>query len=103
MLQLASRIELRGMSFDSEQRRLRFHDRDVPFTRQEWELLAILLTNPNRFFSAPDILRLGWKAGEHGADQVRIYVRRLRQKLEPLDLPCRLMSQHGRGYCLLFE
>lgn len=103
MLQLATRIEVRGMTFDSEQRRLRFQDREASFTRQEWELLAIFVANPNRFYSAPDILRLGWKAGVHGADQVRIYVRRLRQKVQPLNLPCQLISEHGRGYCLQFD
>ena len=29
-------------------------------------------------------------------------VHRLRQKLEPMQLPCRLVSEHGHGYCPAF-
>ena len=50
-----------------------------------------------------EIIRLGWRAGEHAAEQLRTYVHRLRHKLEPLDLPCQLLSQHGQGYCLTFN
>jgi hypothetical protein len=53
--------------------------------------------------TAREIIRLGWRAGEHEAEQLRIYVRRLRLKLEPLDLACRLVSQHNRGYCLIVD
>jgi DNA-binding response OmpR family regulator len=103
MLQMASRIEVRGMVFDSEERELQYNKRSALFTRQEWELLAILLTHPNRYFSASEILRLGWKAGDHEAEELRTYVHRLRQKLRPLELPCELSSQRGRGYRLSFQ
>lgn len=103
MLQMASRIEVRGMVFDSDERELQYNRRRASFTRQEWELLAILLTHPNRFFSAAEILRLGWKAGDHEAEQLRTYVHRLRQKLRPMELPCELNSQRGRGYRLSFQ
>jgi DNA-binding response OmpR family regulator len=61
------------------------------------------LSHPNRFLSAGEIIRLGWRAGDHEAEQLRTYVRRLRLKLEPLDIPCRLISQHNRGYCLIVD
>jgi DNA-binding response OmpR family regulator len=102
-MDIASSIEIQGMVLDGRRRRLIFADREVGFTRQEWALLSILVSRPNRFLGAREILRLGWRAGDHEPDQLRIYVRRLRQKLEPLSLPCRLMSQHGQGYCLDFQ
>jgi DNA-binding response OmpR family regulator len=97
------RTEIRGMVLDGATRRLSFRGSEVSFTRQEWELLSILLSHPDRFLSAPEILGLGWSAGEHAAEQLRTYVHRLRQKVEPLALPCQLLSQHGHGYCLLFD
>jgi DNA-binding response OmpR family regulator len=96
------RTEIRGMVLDGGKRKLTFAGAEVLFTRQEWDLLSILLSHPDRFLAAQEILQLGWSAGEHAAEQLRTYVHRLRQKLEPLDLPCRLLSQHGQGYCLLF-
>jgi DNA-binding response OmpR family regulator len=100
---VASRVEIRGMVLDGRRRRLTFSGHQVTFTRQEWDLLSILVSHPDRFLGAREILRLGWRAGDHGPEQLRTYVHRLRQKFEPLDLPCRLASQHGQGYCLSFE
>ncbi|HEY0493331.1 MAG TPA: winged helix-turn-helix domain-containing protein [Candidatus Dormibacteraeota bacterium] len=103
MMHLASRVEVKGMTFDGEGRTLQFNSEQVSFTVQEWDLLAVFLSHPNRFLSAREIIRFGWRAGEHEAEQLRIYVRRLRLKLEPLDVACRLVSQHNRGYCLIID
>jgi DNA-binding response OmpR family regulator len=103
MMHLASRVEIKGMTFDGEGRTLQFNGQQVSFTLQEWDLLAVFLSHPNRFLSAGEIIRLGWRAGEHEAEQLRIYVRRLRLKLEPLDVACRLVTQHNRGYCLIVD
>jgi len=99
---VATRVEVRGMVLDGKTRRLAAGGSEVTFTRQEWSLLSILVSNPNRFLGAREILRLGWRAGDHEAEQLRTYVRRLRQKLETLELPCHLVSEHGQGYCLAF-
>jgi two-component system response regulator PrrA len=98
---LVSRMDIRGMVFEG--RALHYKEHEIDFTRREWELLAILLGNPNRFLGVSEILQLGWHAGDREADQVRTYVSRLRKKLDPLDLPCRIVSQQGRGYCLLID
>jgi DNA-binding response OmpR family regulator len=90
-----------GCTFDREGRTVRFDGGHLAFTTQEWDLLAIFLSHPNRFLTAREIIRLGWRAGAHEVDQIRIYVRRLRQKLEPPGIPCHLVSQHNRGYCLV--
>lgn len=98
---LVTRMDIRGMVFEG--RALHYEGHEVDFTRREWELLAILLGNPNRFLGVTEILQLGWRAGDREADQVRTYVSRLRKKLDPLGLPCRIVSQQGRGYCLLID
>jgi len=103
IMQVATRVEVRGMVLDGKTRRLLVGADVVTFTRQEWELLSILFSHPNRFLGAREILRLGWRAGDHGSEQLRTYVHRLRLKLEPVNVPCRLLSQHGQGYCLDFD
>lgn len=94
--------EVRGMRFNGQERILLFRGTETSFSRQEWHLLSILLEHPNRFLTAPDVLRLGWRAGAYGPEEVRIYMGRLRRKMEPLELPCQLLARHGRGYCLKF-
>jgi DNA-binding response OmpR family regulator len=101
-VRVSSRLEIRGMVLDGGRRRLTHAESEVSFTRQEWDLLSILISHPDRFLGAQEIIRLGWRAGEHAAEQLRTYVHRLRQKMDPLNLPCQLLSQHGQGYCLTF-
>jgi two-component system, OmpR family, response regulator len=103
MMHLASRVEIKGMTFDGAERSLQLNGAHISFTTQEWDLLAIFLSNPNRFLTAHEVIRLGWRAGVHEVEQLRTYVRRLRQKLEPLGIPFRLVSQHNRGYCLIVD
>ena len=103
MLHLASRVEIKGVVFDAAGHTLQFDGATVSFSAQEWDLLAVFLSHPNRFLAAREIIRLGWRAGAHEVEQLRTYVRRLRQKLEPLGVPFRLVSQHSRGYCLIVE
>jgi DNA-binding response OmpR family regulator len=103
MMHLASRVEIKGMTFDAAGRTLQFDGAHVSFTTQEWDLLAVFLSHPNRFLTAREIIRLGWRAGVHELEQLRTYVRRLRQKLEPLNVPFRLVSHHNRGYCLIVD
>jgi DNA-binding response OmpR family regulator len=100
---VATRMEMRGMVLDGKTRRVSSGGREAAFTRQEWDLLSILVSHPNRYLGAREILRLGWRAGDHEAEQLRTYVRRLRRKLEPLQAPCQLLSEHGHGYCLAFD
>jgi two-component system response regulator ResD len=103
IMHLASRVEIKGMTFDGGGRTLQFKGEQVSFTVQEWDLLAVFLSHPNRFLGAREIIRFGWRAGDHEAEQLRIYVRRLRLKLEPLDIAWRLVSQHNRGYCFIVD
>ena len=103
MMHLASRVEIKGIVFDAAGRSLQCDGVLVTFTTQEWDLLAVFLSHPNRFMTAREIIRLGWRAGAHEVEQLRTYVRRLRQKLEPLDVPLRLVSHQNRGYCLVVD
>lgn len=100
---LATRIDVRDIVFDSAARTVSFGKDSVALTRREWDLLAFLLGNPGQFFSAEDLLVNAWRTSRHSAEQIRSYVARLRRKLGPLALPMRLLSQQGRGYCLIFN
>lgn len=75
----------------------------MSFTIREWDPLAVLLSHPNRFTTARETIRLGWHAGTHEVEPLRTYVRRLRQKLEPLNVPLRVTSHHNRGHCLVVD
>ena len=102
VLPIATRHDVRGMMLNGLERTLVFRGSATSFSRQEWGLLSILIDHPNRYLTTQEVLRLGWRAGAYGPEEVRIYMRRLRKKMEPLDLPCTLIARHGHGYCLKF-
>jgi two-component system response regulator CpxR len=45
-VRVSSRLEIRGMVLDGGRRRLTYADSEVSFTRQEWDLLSILISHP---------------------------------------------------------
>jgi DNA-binding winged helix-turn-helix (wHTH) protein len=91
-------LELSGLEIDLERRTLNVDfDREVMLTRRELQLLEFLLQHQDRFF-ADHVLALRAWGDRLTGDQVRIYVRRLRAKLEGTGWE--LVSQRGQGYSL---
>jgi len=74
----------------------------VKLTPTEYRLLSYLASNPNRVISHRELLRAVWGA-EYGeeTEYLRVYVRYLRQKLEPdPSNPAFIITQPGAGYML---
>jgi DNA-binding response OmpR family regulator len=99
---LASRIELGGVVFDAENRRVSGNGGTASLTRREWQLLSFFLTSPNQFFAASEVVSQAW-GPEASEEQLRSYVTRLRAKLSPFKPYCALVTEKGKGYCLMIE
>ena len=99
---LAADHEIAGMQVSGRERTLSYMGHEESFTRQGWDLLTILIDHPNRFLTVHEVLRFGWRAGAYGPETVRIHIGRLRRKMEPMNLPCMLVTRRGHGYCLKF-
>lgn len=100
VVSVATRIEVGGAVFDADRRTVGHRGATVTLTKREWALLAFFLSKPNQFFTADELARQAWGSPDHSPDQVRGYVRRLRGKLDPLELPMRITSHQGSGYQL---
>lgn len=75
---------------------------EVKLTPTEYRLLSYLAANANRVITHRELLRAVW-GPEYGeeAEYLRVYVRYLRQKLEPdPSHPVYLITQPGSGYML---
>lgn len=74
----------------------------VKLTPTEYRLLAYMASNPNRVLTHRELLRAVW-GPEYGdeTEYLRVYMRYLRQKLEPEPSdPQYLLTQPGAGYML---
>jgi DNA-binding response OmpR family regulator len=90
--------KLSGLELDADRRLLNpDSDRQVLLTRREVQLLQFLSQRPGRYFVDQTLALRAWGDRLSG-DQVRIYVRRLRAKLDGSDW--QLVSRRGLGYAL---
>jgi DNA-binding response OmpR family regulator len=103
VVSLATRIELGGLVFDAKKRRVGgAGGSTASLTKREWQLLSFFLTSPNQFFAAKEVASQAW-GPEASVEQFRSYVTRLRHKLLPFKPYCALVTEKGKGYCLVVE
>ncbi len=93
-------IETKGLKIDVDSRRVYIDDKEVNLTAKEFELVYLLVSNPNKVYSREQLLKTIWGASYPGdARTVDVHVRRLREKIEatPAD-PKYIHTKWGVGY-----
>lgn len=93
-------IESGDLKLDCESRRLFVQGREINLTAKEFDLLEILVMNPNKVYSRENLLNLVW-GYEYPGDvrTVDVHVRRLREKIEPNPSePKYVHTKWGVGY-----
>ena len=93
---------LGGLSIDFAQHRVRVGDRDVGLSPTEYRLLYHLATNAGRVLIQEELLRRVWGADYLDEPEVlRVYIRRLRQKIEEdPSSPRYVLTRPGVGYTM---
>ena len=93
-------IEAGDLKLDCESRRLFILGREVNLTAKEFDLLELLVNNPNKVYGRENLLNLVW-GYEYPGDvrTVDVHVRRLREKIEsnPSE-PKYVHTKWGVGY-----
>jgi DNA-binding response OmpR family regulator len=93
-------IEKKGLKIETDSRRVYINGKEVSLTAKEFELVLLLVSNPNKVYSRDELLREIWGATYPGdARTVDVHVRRLREKIEthPAD-PEYIHTKWGVGY-----
>lgn len=103
MAQQENRIVTAGdLRLDIEGRRVFIGDREINLTAKEFDLLELLVCNPNKVYSREALLTYVWgnKAMDTGdVRTVDVHVRRLREKIEPSPSdPKYVHTKWGVGY-----
>ena len=93
-------IESGDLKLDCESSRLFVQGREINLTAKEFDLLELLVMNPNKVYSRENLLNLVW-GYEYPGDvrTVDVHVRRLREKIEPNPSePKYVHTKWGVGY-----
>ena len=90
------------LKMDTESRRVFIGERETNLTAKEFDLLELLVRNPNKVYSREALLTYVWgnKAMDSGdVRTVDVHVRRLREKIEPSPSdPKYVHTKWGVGY-----
>ena len=93
-------IESGDLRLDCESRRLYVSGKEINLTAKEFDLLELLVLNPNKVYGRENLLNLVW-GYEYPGDvrTVDVHVRRLREKIEPNPSePKYVHTKWGVGY-----
>lgn len=97
----ASNVIVSGdMRIDLDSRRVFIENKEVNLTAKEFDLLELLITNPNKVYNREKLLNLVWGYDYPGdVRTVDVHVRRLREKIEknPSE-PKYIHTKWGVGY-----
>lgn len=93
-------IENRDMRLDCDGRRVYIKNREVNLTAKEFEVLELLMKNPNKVYSRENLLKIIWGSDYPGdVRTVDVHIRRLREKIEATPSePVYVHTKWGVGY-----
>lgn len=96
----ARTVEYGELNLDCESRRVYIAGREMNLTAKEFDVLELLVLNPNKVYSRENLLKLVWGADYPGdVRTVDVHIRRLREKIEtnPSE-PKYVHTKWGVGY-----
>lgn len=93
-------VQAGNLKMDCDSRRVFIGEREVNLTAKEFDVLQLLVFNPNKVYSRENLLNIVW-GYEYPGDvrTVDVHIRRLREKIEdnPSD-PVYVHTKWGVGY-----
>ncbi len=76
-------LEIGSLKIDCDGRRAYVNRREVGLTAKEFEVLELLMRNPNKVYSREKLLQMVWGSDYPGdVRTVDVHIRRLREKIE---------------------
>ncbi len=93
----ADKLVAGGLSLDLQAKEMSIDGKIVPLTKTEFEILALLMSNPARLFTRDEIIERVWRDAPYITERtVDVHITRLRKKMGTL-APM-IVSRAGYGY-----
>jgi DNA-binding response OmpR family regulator len=101
--EVRTRFEVGPLALDTEARTARLRGGDLPLTRKEFDLLAIMMENPERVCTREMLLERVWGDWFGDTHVVEVHMSRLRNKVKSADGPAIGVVVRGVGWRLGVE
>ena len=95
-------LELEELTIDPKARTVTYRDNSIMLTKREFQLLAVLMSRPDKYFSAEQLLVEAWHDGRLPEESMRTYISRVRKKLKELGNGAEVVNKSRKGYTLTF-
>jgi DNA-binding winged helix-turn-helix (wHTH) protein len=96
-------LELEEIAVDARTRTVTYRDNSVTLTKREFQILSILMSRPEKYFSAQQLLVEAWHDDRLPEESLRTYITRVRRKLGELEAGARVVNKSRKGYALIFK
>lgn len=98
---IADVITFGDISLDKHLRQLSTQDSDVKLANKEFQILEILMENPQMIFSAEQLLEKIWGLdSDVETNSIWVHISNLRKKLQGLHSNVKIIATRGAGYSL---
>lgn len=95
----AKKLVLRNLVLDPESFSAEIDGKQVSFTRQEFKIMELLLSNPKRVFSKQDIYNYAWDDYYVGEDKtINMHISNIRRKLKAVSKEEYIETVWGIGF-----
>ncbi len=92
-------IRVKNLIMDKDKRTVIISGKEIELTAKEFDILLLLVTNPEKVFRREDLLEYIWKDYSGDIRTVDVHIRRLRQKIEgDQNQPEYVYTKWGVGY-----
>lgn len=75
-------ISIRGLHINHDSRKVQVNDREISLTGKEFDILYMLISNPDRVYSKEEIFETIWSDSFGDLSTITVHVRKLREKIE---------------------
>jgi DNA-binding response OmpR family regulator len=96
-------LELEEIAIDAKARTVTYRDNSITLTRREFQILAMLIGRPEKYFTAEQLLVEAWHDDRLPEESLRTYISRVRKKLIELDAGAQVVNKSRKGYAFIFR
>lgn len=98
---VADVLHFGDLSLDKQMRQLSCQSNEVKLANKEFQILELLMENPQQIFSADQMLEKiwGWDS-EAETNSIWVHISNLRKKLQSLESHVKIVATRGAGYSL---
>lgn len=75
-------ISIRGLEVNNDFKRVKHNGKDIILTSKEFEILYLLMSNPNKVYSKQDIFNQIWGDSFGDISTITVHIRKIREKIE---------------------